>query len=286
MHQAHARLMSKKVASIQVSNLGTRSESRRNLGQKSGARIFTAWILLDKSRRPSALSTGELAAIAHNMEASTPIIVEGDPDSWYGVQDPRERRKIQNRRAQRARRKRLASTDKSPNSFIRQARLTSTSPLDPPAHVLSKFKSVDRSPLDFATFLRIVPPVDVAREFMTPQVPPIVFSALFNNGAMMGISCGTVIPAKSKPQPAHIPLPLHPTAIQLITVHELWIDRLPFPKMRDNLITLQGIIENEDFLNDMFNMASFGIKPGGKGWDPRDWTIGKEFAEKWGYLFY
>jgi hypothetical protein len=228
-------------------------------------------------------ATGELAATTGDMEATTPLIVGSDPDIWYGIQDPRERRKIQNRRAQRARRKRLAASEKSPDALTCSI---STSSPDLSQNGLFDCQAIDRSPLDFAAFLKIVPPVNSSRDTTFSQIPPAVFNALFDNGAMMGLSCGTVIPAKSKPQPDHIPLPLHPTAIQLMTIHELWIDRLPFPKMRDNLITLQGIIEGEDFLKDLFSMDSFSIRPNGKGWDPRDWSVCKAFADKWGYLFY
>ena len=101
----------------------------------------------------------------------------------------------------------------------------------------------------------------------------------------MGLTCGTVVPAKSPPCP-EIPEPLRPTALQLTTIHARWIDRFPFPKMRDNLISLSGIIEEEEFLRDLFSMQSFSIQPSKPGWDPNAWSIGKAFAEKWGYLFY
>ena len=102
----------------------------------------------------------------------------------------------------------------------------------------------------------------------------------------MGLTCGTTVPGKSTPQPPSIPSPLHPTAIQLTTIHPRWIDRIPFPRMRDNLITLTGIVDEEEFLRDMFGMESFSIKPGFAGWDRMGWVMGREFSKKWGYLFY
>lgn len=118
------------------------------------------------------------------------------------------------------------------------------------------------------------------------QIPISVYTALFNNGKMLGLTCGFVIPSKSSPCEAHIPEALHPTPLQLTTLHQLWIDRFPFPKMRDNMISLNRIFHEEDFLEDLFNMQSFEIRPGGKCWDPSAWKMGKIFGQKWGYLFY
>ncbi len=56
--------------------------------------------------------------------------------------------------------------------------------------------------------------------------------------------------------------------------------------MRDNLITLTGIMDEDEFLKDMFSMESFSIKPGNPSWDPAGWVMEKRFSKKWGYLFY
>ena len=64
------------------------------------------------------------------------------------------------------------------------------------------------------------------------------------------------------------------------------MDRFPFPKMRDNMITLMGIIDEEEFFADLFCLDSFEIKPGAPAWDPTSWKIGKDFGKKWGYLFF
>jgi hypothetical protein len=103
---------------------------------------------------------------------------------------------------------------------------------------------------------------------------------------MLGLTCGCLVPSKSSPCGSHIPEPLRPTALQLTTLHQTWIDRFPFPRMRDNMIGLNRIFNEEEFLRDLFNMHSFTIKSGGAFWDPRSWVIGRQFSEKWGYLFY
>ena len=144
---------------------------------------------------------------------------------------------------------------------------------------------IEVSPYTWAAYTGIPPNKPSSSGLMT-EIPPAVFNALFKNGAMMGISCGTVVPAKSSPQPPTVPGPLQPTALQLTTIHPKWIDRFPFPRMRNNLIEFSGIIDEEGFLEDLFSMESFSIKSGCASWDPTGWVVGREFSRKWEYLFY
>lgn len=48
---------------------------------------------------------------------------------------------------------------------------------------------------------------------------------------------------------------------------------------------LLGVIDPEEFLNDMFNGPSFTLAAGGASWDPSVWSIEEGFREKWGFLF-
>ena len=79
-----------------------------------------------------------------------------------------------------------------------------------------------------------------------------VYAAMFKNGSMLGLKCSLTSTSKSKPASSLIPAPLHPTPLQLTTVHLQWIDRFPFPRMRDNMIILAGIIDDEEFMGDLF----------------------------------
>lgn len=115
---------------------------------------------------------------------------------------------------------------------------------------------------------------------------PTVFTALYINGRILGLSCCTIIPARSLPVSSDVPLPLQPTPTQLLTIHSPGIDRFPFPKMRDNVINMSAIINEEEFSCDLFTKPSFSIKPGAATWDPRAWKVDKDFADKWGFLFY
>lgn len=51
------------------------------------------------------------------------------------------------------------------------------------------------------------------------------------------------------------------------------------------MITLLSVIDEEEFLADLFCMTSFTVDNGAASWDPGAWKIGKDFSAKWGYLF-
>jgi hypothetical protein len=121
---------------------------------------------------------------------------------------------------------------------------------------------------------------------ISPEYPLSFYGALYINGTYLRIPCSTVVPAKSDPAGPEVPAPLRPTELQLITIHPRWIDRFPFPKMRDSLISLSGVIDEEEFMRDLALMPSFEIIQGKAPWDPKAWKIKKPFAEKWGYLFF
>jgi hypothetical protein len=108
---------------------------------------------------------------------------------------------------------------------------------------------------------------------------------MLENGKMLGITCGTSIASKSKPAAAAIPEPLQPTLLQLTTLHWLWIDRFPFPDFRDQIIISSGVIEEEEFVEDLFTMEPFSLEPSAKTWDPFAYIMNPLYKAKWGYLF-
>ncbi|KIW95183.1 uncharacterized protein Z519_03767 [Cladophialophora bantiana CBS 173.52] len=212
-----------------------------------------------------------------------------EDDNWFGVQDPRKRKQIQDRLAQRARRKRLAEARKSVEALCPDSRdcdgNSGPSPSSSSSNQEDSLCLVPKVPRLPALYQALVP-TSKPDTFVTTSVSGSIYGALYQNGAMMGIACSVVVPSKSSPVGPEIPESLRPTALQLTTIHPTWIDRFPFPKMRDNMITLMGIINEEEFLADLFCLTSFTLNPGAASWDPTAWKIGKEFSAKWGYLFY
>ncbi|PQE27591.1 Aryl-alcohol dehydrogenase protein [Rutstroemia sp. NJR-2017a BBW] len=227
-----------------------------------------------------------------------------DGDDWRNVTDAKKRKQIQDRLAQRARRKRLreAKQNGSQRNSLdaiehqnarhgnRQSDASDASPefvsfdssglisfpgscitLASPSQNMLLFSSVSQAP---------------SMSYELPYSPPTVFSALFTNGEILGIlSCGD-LPKISPPASSDVPLTLHPTLAQLTTPHSTGVDRFPFPRMRDNMILMNAFYDGDEFQRDLFTMPSFTVTPGIPPWDPRGWKMEKYFAEKWGFLFF
>ncbi|EME80405.1 uncharacterized protein MYCFIDRAFT_189949 [Pseudocercospora fijiensis CIRAD86] len=183
-------------------------------------------------------------------------------DDWHLENDPKKRKRIQDRLAQRVRRKRL-----------REARNTDK----------TRQEVRDGLASNIAHFVYDAPFVRISLAYEIPA-PITIFGALFINGKVLGLSCFSQVATRSSPASPDVPLSLRPTATQLLTLHLTGIDRFPFPKMRDNYINMGGLIDEEDFSLDIFTKPSFDIKPGGPAWDPDAWIPAKSFLEKWGFL--
>lgn len=157
---------------------------------------------------------------------------------------------------------------------------TSLNAFDLTAENLTRFVSLSPSSPSYFSSIRQAPNLSYELPYQLT-----VFSALFINGEVLGLSSCTSVPAKSLPASSNVPLPLHPTPSQLLTVHFSGIDRFPCPRMRDALISMSAVIDEEEMGRDIVMMPSFSFRPGAVPWDPEAWKIEEAFAKKWGFLF-
>lgn len=109
-------------------------------------------------------------------------------------------------------------------------------------------------------------------------------AALHNNARLLGISCLLPHPLASPPGTPSLPFPLHPTPLQMSTIHLPYIDCLPIAKLRHNLILLNGLVDEEEFCWDLVGTTSFVVM-GSQSWDPEGWVLERGFKEKWSFLF-
>ncbi|KAH8686480.1 hypothetical protein BGZ61DRAFT_479583 [Ilyonectria robusta] len=130
---------------------------------------------------------------------------------------------------------------------------------------------------------------------------------------MKTLPCQTII----VPTGSNIPRHLIPTALQTQKPHATWIDFIPFPKIRDNLIAQEDRFDHLDFMEDvvgdvlqklLFSNRKSTVEPQGsshlvpsKGLDdgmtanrkglvlwgephnPENWEATPEFLRKWGW---
>lgn len=176
-----------------------------------------------------------------------------------------------------------ANTQRNPTLPLADLDMDTTLPIDP---VFSFLQPYSPSQDLFSTTFTL-PPTFLS-PLSQPAPPQTVFSALYLNGAILGLSCSVCITSVSPLPLPHHPPSLHPTESQLLIAHPRWYDRLPFPAMRDSLIRLKGVLDEEELLRDLCTMPSWRIdaEVGWERccWDPGAWRMEKAWEGKWGWL--
>jgi hypothetical protein len=92
--------------------------------------------------------------------------------------------------------------------------------------------------------------------------------------------------------PDHAPPSLQPTYLQKIVKHESWVDIIPYPVMRDNILRNQDNLDADalcdDFLGGMYeglgDVQNRGMILWGEPWSGDGWEISEGFARKWSFL--
>jgi hypothetical protein len=85
------------------------------------------------------------------------------------------------------------------------------------------------------------------------------------------------------------PKSLRPTPLQRLVAHHPWIDILPIPRMRDNILRAGGSFDQEALCGDLVEIrGSLGERSGlitwGAPWDVRNWEVAEPFLQNWGWV--
>ncbi|KAJ0308709.1 hypothetical protein COL516b_003254 [Colletotrichum fioriniae] len=145
------------------------------------------------------------------------------------------------------------------------------------------------------------PSPDPMSDSLIPLVQFNLFRGLMENMKTLGITMPMICdddcvspfgtdPVYNVTNAWNVPYFLRPTETQLTTVHHPWLDFLPLPRMRDNLIKAGDDWDDEALCLDMVGDAD---APSGKGgmilwgepWDPNSWEVTEDFVEKWRWIF-
>jgi hypothetical protein len=88
-----------------------------------------------------------------------------------------------------------------------------------------------------------------------------------------------------------LPLSLRATGIQRTIPHHPWLDLLPFPRMRDNLISAGESYDETQLCLDMKGYGNQDIDHTGiivwrDPWDPEGWEVTESFARNWEWVLH
>lgn len=83
--------------------------------------------------------------------------------------------------------------------------------------------------------------------------------------------------------PAFESCSLMPTLLQLKTWHHPYVDLLPSPSFRDNILVASLDESQEEQLCYDMHLSGLTIW-GSQPWDPMGWEVSQEFADRWSWL--
>ncbi|KEF60770.1 uncharacterized protein A1O9_02332 [Exophiala aquamarina CBS 119918] len=241
----------------------------------------------------------------------------GSIDDWTGVTKASDRRKIQNRLNQRLYRKRKrVGVQQSPASTSQATALRAPS-LWQIFYSAVEFQRADRAalrivaektPFGAGETERAISEFEKwaqSRSIGSPGTDNLlvlvkfnIFRALVSNCNDLGIPIHDTLVDESVspfPNPEHPPIDqlrtpaaLWPTDLQKQLEHHPWIDLLPIPMMRDNLLQAPEGYDEEALCTDLIghpNNAStrIGMAIWGEPWDPAGWEVTEGFLQHWGW---
>ncbi|KAI1212504.1 uncharacterized protein F4807DRAFT_416374 [Annulohypoxylon truncatum] len=242
-----------------------------------------------------------------------PVLKEahGPDEDWTGLKDSKARRKLQNRLNVRAHRRRKAinsgtethsgsgSARHRPCTLVQQyTHLEGNGAQRQPSSMVAEFPrlklSTERSASQSPGLL-----FPLTSDHLIPLVQYNFVRGVLTNMAILGYQ-NAFPPECSRhwvnmplfPAPSNIPESLQPTALQLSTPHEPWIDLIPDKQMRDNTILLIGAVTREDIEEDVTGslfgkvklLEMTGVLAWDTPWDTNGWELTEGFISKWPFL--
>ncbi|KAJ5765939.1 hypothetical protein N7520_005498 [Penicillium odoratum] len=126
-----------------------------------------------------------------------------------------------------------------------------------------------------------------------------VFKAMGWNALILGLGMNwleenalspfnTLGPVRVNATADHLPVSLQPTMLQQIVPHHPWLDLLPSPRLRDNLLLAGDALDESKLCTDILGFSGHstegsGLVVWGESWDPNGWEATEDFAKNWNW---
>lgn len=124
-----------------------------------------------------------------------------------------------------------------------------------------------------------------------------VIRAYFSNASALGFGLDWLLPDAESPfsaqgvvaRPEISARDLRPSILQQTVLHHPWIDMLPVPNIRDNLLRAEGTYDEDDLCNDLVDFDGIchemtGLIIWGQPWETSGWEVSETFQRKWPWV--
>ncbi|KAH7182010.1 hypothetical protein DER46DRAFT_568590 [Fusarium sp. MPI-SDFR-AT-0072] len=223
-----------------------------------------------------------------------------DPDDdWTGITEARDRRRRQNRLNQRAYRKRKARNEEYANA----------TPEEVHTNGILIFTTARERAVAYA-FMQLVHMQHSLKNHRPALLPSLIrlnaVNAVSSNAVhigipLQGLCCDDVISPWNALGPSSAdgtlvksscPESLRPTKLQIEIEHHPWVDLLPFPQLRDNMLKgyTSGVFDEDELCIDILGLMSSQdlddayLIVWGEAHDGSSWEVSVGFLRKWGWL--
>ncbi|KAL1869408.1 hypothetical protein Daus18300_005620 [Diaporthe australafricana] len=228
-----------------------------------------------------------------------------DVDDWLAITNRQERRRIQNRRNQRALRAKKKGPPPNANTEAEDDGELMLPSRAGQTHDPQRVEITEATIQRFESFATRSYTARIGALSILPSLSQYNFvKALFANMEVLGLSDDEMDDEALSPfnsnvvsgpsrltavRPAELlPAALQPTELQHSTMHHLWIDLLPMPAMRENIFRRDAdSFDEEELCHAMRGQAPVhnpGLLVWSDPWDPTGWEVTEDFVASWPWV--